>query len=518
MVSIKSAAPRHPNLQVTKLEGLPVRLKTIYHFTGISHSRVYSAYTNSLDTIERAIKERVFFVIKDGQYVSPPRPEGQDYHDLMFETFSTLKKLATFTVPLTRQQYVDSAIPSKRRLYQLAADRLAVTPVRAKHAYLQSFVKTEKTLITDDKPHPVPRLIQPTSAMFIVELGRHIKSIEKKLYKCIDTMFGDGVLPKAIPTIFKGLNAEKRGDAMLSKWNLYRCPVAIMLDASRFDQHVSEPSLLEEHKVYKAFFPNDKYFAKLLHWTVDQKGFASANDGSARYKIKGMRASGHPHTALGNCTLMSSMIYQRALDTGVKMSLANDGDDCVVIMESRDLDKFMNGTEMTEWFVKLGFTMKVETPVYVFEEIDFCQSRPIRMGETALMVRDPRKSIPKDCMSFKPLNNPNVYRMWSSAVGQAGLSLTGGVPVLQNFYQTFLRAAEGARALKDPTLITGMTWQALGMDRKYTLPTPETRLSFYLAFGLTPSEQEAYEELYDASNRTYGFEETTEYLPDLWHP
>jgi hypothetical protein len=51
--------------------------------------------------------------------------------------------------------------------------------------------------------------------------------------------------------------------------------------------------------------------------------------------------------------------------------LANNGDDCVIIIEKRHLKKL---DDLPSWFLTMGFRMEVEKPVYEFEQIEFCQT------------------------------------------------------------------------------------------------------------------------------------------------
>jgi hypothetical protein len=151
---------------------------------------------------------------------------------------------------------------------------------------------------------------------------------------------------------------------------------------------------------------------------------------------------------------------------------------------------------LKEWFLDVGFSMKIELPVYVLEEVVFCQSQPVYDGHEYIMVRDPRTAIAKDSVSLKPLDNDSISRKWFAAVGIGGVSITGGIPNSQEYYTTIARASQGAKPLEDPTLETGLAMLSRGMDRHYTEVQPETRLSFWLAFGISPAEQVAAEGVY----------------------
>jgi hypothetical protein len=79
-------------------------------------------------------------------------------------------------------------------------------------------------------------------------VGPYVKRIEKQVYKIIAKVF-DAV------TVFKGLNAAKSATALRAHWDHFDDPVAIPLDASRFDQHVSEAALKYDHPFYRCSTP-----------------------------------------------------------------------------------------------------------------------------------------------------------------------------------------------------------------------------------------------------------------------
>jgi hypothetical protein len=397
---------------------------------------------------------------------------------------------------MTALAFAESYHGPKYKIYSKAATSLDVKPFTAKDSYISSFMKCEKYNFTA-KPDPVPRIIQPRCPRALVTYGRYIKPIEKRIYNSINNMFGS-------TTIFKGLNAEQRGVSLKQKWDRFNDPVCVGLDASRFDQHVSKEALKWEHKIYQHYYPGDRFFRWLMNLQTANTCFARMGDTLFKYKTNGCRMSGDMNTALGNCLLMSSMVYSYLREKSIQAELANDGDDCVVFMERKDLLRFQSGLE--DWFLEMGFNMVVEEPVYTLEKVVFCQSQPVYDGTNYIMVRDPRSSIPKDCLAVKPLDNPKIFEKWCAAVGLGGMSLTGGIPVWQNFYRAIIVSSHGQKPLTDPTL-KGQFYSAKGMDRLFREPTDECRFSFYLAFGIHPEEQLASEVYYDSVDLTWGADE-----------
>lgn len=155
------------------------------------------------------------------------------------------------------------------------------------------------------------------------------------------------------------------------------------------------------------------------------------------------------------------------------------------------------------WFKDFGFTMVVEEPVYELERIEFCQSQPVWTPSGYLMVRHPRKSAVKDSLSLMPLTDVKTWGRWLQSVGSCGMSLTGGIPISQEIYNTYLRHAAG-KALHHRSLETGMALLAKGMHRSYGTIADRTRYSFWLAFGYTADAQIAIEQEYSKMRYTYG--------------
>jgi len=240
------------------------------------------------------------------------------------------------------------------------------------------------------------------------------------------------------------------------------------------------------------FFPKNKLFAKLLKWQLVNKCFGRLKEGTIKFIVQGARMSGDMNTALGNCLLMSCMVYAFCKSVGIeKMRLANDGDDCVLIIERGDLWKT---DTLPDWFLTMAFSMKVEDPVYQFEEIEFCQSKPVWTPEGYIMVRNPRAAIAKDVISTSCLPHVHVFKTWMKAVGMGGMALTGGIPIMQDFYARLLSlAGDVEERMTYDMEEQGFFRMGKGMNRQYGHIHWRTRLSFWIAFGIEPDRQKALE-------------------------
>jgi hypothetical protein len=107
--------------------------------------------------------------------------------------------------------------------------------VQRQDSFLQAFVKAEAVNFTA-KPDPAPRIIQPRNPRYNALVGRFIRPLEHRVYIAIGKLFGG-------PTVMKGYNAVGTASCLRDMWLEFTNPVALSLDASRFDQHVSREAL-----------------------------------------------------------------------------------------------------------------------------------------------------------------------------------------------------------------------------------------------------------------------------------
>lgn len=414
-----------------------------------------------------------------------PQPSANAFDRLRVYS-QALRRWLPQTPPVDYDTFVEYYKGRRKAVYRAAADSLLTKPVSRQDAELKAFVKAEKLNLTN-KPDPAPRLIQPRTPRYNVEVGRYLRPIEKLVYRAIAKTWKG-------PTVFKGMNAAQQGQEFDNIWNQFARPVAIGLDASRFDQHVSKPALKWEHSVYKMCYKGAEgdFLQRLLSWQLDNRGKAYTEEGVVSYEVSGCRMSGDMNTSMGNCLIMCALVWLYCLEKGIVARLANNGDDCVVVMDQRDEALFSEG--LNTWFLEFGFEMVVEAPVYVLEEIVFCQTQPVYTPSGYVMVRSPDAASAKDCSSLLPLNN--CFTAWAGAIGACGLSLTGGIPFFQEFYSSLLAAGTASKikeAEGEALIGYGMRMLSQGMARKYVEIDPRTRMSFALAFGMMPDEQEELE-------------------------
>jgi hypothetical protein len=408
------------------------------------------------------------------------------------------------TTPITRDQFLEYYRGRKLTVYRNAVESLMHRPVQKKDSYLSTFVKAEKINFTA-KPDPAPRVIQPRNPRYNVEVGVYLKPIEHEVYRAIGKVFGS-------PVVVKGMNAQQRGRLIASKWSEFKHPVAVGLDAKRFDQHTSEQALKWEHSVYLRHYKNDPKLRELLSWQLSNKGFGRCQDGDIFYQTRGSRMSGDMNTALGNVLIMCGLMWTYMETLEIKYEFVNDGDDCILIVEQRDEGRL--GT-LIPWFREMGYIMEREPSVTCLERVVFCQAQPVFDGSEYRMVRDPRVCLSKDLISFKSCRHEEEWLSARTAIGECGLALAGDIPVFWRFYQ--MLCGDRRRAPNWGNDLPGMFFLSRGMEQKCQEPTSDTRLSFYLAFDVTPDEQIAIENEYSTARIMWPKSKSADFVDEFHH-
>lgn len=494
---------------------------------------------NDIDCVSHAVLERVFFVKnKEGKFVTAPKPwdlecfpEEPDLkkrqrlaREHVKKTTSSFRremsKLANIhgkVSPITDEQFVESYGGAKRKCYQSAVDSLKDTPLAERDCRVSTFTKAEYK-----KPGGAPRCIQPRSPRYNVKLGRYLKKIEHIIFEAIDKIFDSSGQHK---TVAKGLNMVQRGQVVHDMWNTFVDPVAIGVDASRFDQHINRLLLELEQEIIMMWStgegsPGDDLPS--LKWLLSKqlvnKGVYRGVDGKVKYTVQGARMSGDMNTSLGNvivmCTLMHSYFKSVGLLGHVK--LFNDGDDCVIILERKNKNKFVSNLQ--GWFRRVGITMEFDGIYSKLEEVEFCQSRPVHTARGWTLVPRPTKRLYSDLITDKPIHSKKVFNKWLGAVAGCGLATCSGVPIFDAFYSWIARTATPWIPREGDQYYKYTTQRAFGLEIK-SQPVPwSARMSFYFAFNISPAEQIAVEKYYktlDLVTHDKGMLETHTFLDPM---
>lgn len=482
-------------LVVSRAFGKPRNPKEVTTIVGTGSPLDYRVFNSSANNLLAGIYERLFFVKVDGVMRRPHTPQVGIYQERLGYLADAVSKHVPKSTPIEREAFPLLYQARRRTLYEKAVTSLYESPVQRRDARCTTFTKVEK--VNFSTKVPVPRIIQPRNPRYNVEVGVYLKPLEALICKSISRVFNS-------KTIVKGMNADQVGQLAYKKWTRFRKPVAVSLDATRFDQHVSQEALKWEHSVYIKCFRYQRHrdaLSKLLSWQLENEGHVFIEDKRVKYSVKGARMSGDMNTGLGNCLIACCIIKSYCDHFSIPFELLNNGDDCCIIVDDSDLAK-LDG--ISSWFHDLGFTIVIEPPAYELEHIEFCQSCFISLPGGYRMVRKPKPAISKDSISVKPLTTERLFKAWLHAVGEGGLALNSGVPVLQEFYLSYLRSGQHHGNLgSDPTMETGTRMLTQGMVAKVSEVSPESRYSFWLATGILPDMQVWLEAQYRSVTYSY---------------
>ncbi len=462
-------------------------------------------HNSSLPNILRGLLERVFKLRRaDGSLEDPPTPDTRLFNERLLPEMNYLLNFPRLK-PLSAKAVLPLWKGSKLALYERAYESLRLVPLARKDGFLKTFVKCEK--IDGSKADPVPRVIQPRSPRYNLELAAYLKPHEHEFYKRLDQMFDtDGLGDK---TVFKGVNATQAAKHLLIKASRYSNPVFVGLDASRFDQHVSEVALNWEHAIYKGSFEYGiKKLSALLSWQVDNIGQAYVGSTRVRYRVRGRRMSGDMNTSLGNCLIMCSLVHSYMRHKRIpKFSLANNGDDCVLIFERKYLNSI---SDLSTWFHEMGFNMKIEKPVFDVREVDFCQVRALTSPGYNICVRNPEVVMSKDLHSVHPFTHQHQYLQWLIASGDCGRNSHKGIPVLDQFYKSFPSGELYDKSIQ-AEYQRWIEYSIAGGSEEREI-SDEMRHSFWVAYGMVPDAQIELERMLE--NIRFGVDAgAVDYLP-----
>jgi hypothetical protein len=499
-----------PELKVTDVRVTkPSKQRYAYAVSSLAAGSKVGFHNSSYKNVVRALEERVFRVKQGDEFVRPPQPlrNALKMHEFHKRYTSAVGSCRVHSI----EEVVNCYSSGKKRIYQKAANTLLTNPVSARDARVTAFVKVEKVDLSI-KTDPCPRLIQPRSKRYNLVLGQYLRLNEKHLTRSIDRVFGE-------TTVLSGYDSQQTGYLIHQKWKKYANPVAIGLDASRFDQHTSVPALKFEHSVWNTIF-RCPLLAKLLSYQLYNKGIAYCDEGKAvRYSTNGCRMSGDINTSLGNKLIMCAMVWSYLENYGIRASLCNNGDDCVLICDKDQVELIQK--TLFGYFYDKGYNMEVEEPVDCMEKIEFCRSQPVAVGNSYHMVRGV-SSLTRDTVSMQSVSNLSDRDDMLSAVGYCGMVINDGIPVHSRLHAAMFRLGGSKVNLMILDKYEEYNHRER-MGKKKTVNSAisdASRISYYKAFGIDPHRQKLIEEYYNQSSICARIDDVKE-LPLLYsslHP
>jgi hypothetical protein len=140
--------------------------------------------------------------------------------------------------------------------------------------------------------------------------------------------------------------------------------------------------------------------------------------------------------------------------------------------------------------------MTLEPTVHEFEQVEFCQTRPVLLSTGWRMVRNVEACLVKDPMCLISVPNDKVFKKWLMAVGECGGTLTAGVPVLYEFYAALKRHGANCSEGMLQEIFKNRSQLHLARGLISGVVDAQSRVSFYYAFGILPDHQVVIERFY----------------------
>lgn len=473
----------------------------------------FTTFHHNTHNCLKAVNERVFYVwdkVK-GCLRDPIRPSSSDVFDEVCAYFKEaiceeLRSTAGYRMKLDEVPAHHTG--RKRRIYEEAVRAIKLTGFRLKDSFIKAFIKHEKMEVyAKEFWKVVCRLISPRTAKYNAMLMRYLIPLEKKLYKAIDKVVNKFIgCSMTERTVAKGMNARETAKHIEQKFRRIPDCVVIGIDAERFDEHTSQEALIFEHDIYVEAFI-DRKEKSTLRWLLDMqlvnvcRIFTWAH--KIAYKILGTRASGDANTGSGNTLISCASVVSFAIKVGLKnWGFMNNGDD-IILFVSRSQLHLVSNEAISEFWAQLGYSMAIEEPVHIMEDIEFCQCKPVYGPDGYIMIRK-RSTMAKDAVFIKYTNQETSLKALVGAVGMCGLATASGIPVAQSFYNALIRlgAQVGQSKIRREmsrlrTEHWGLGTQSKGLRSKVKEPSDRSRLSYMLQTGIPPVVQREMEAYYD---------------------
>jgi len=385
----------------------------------------------------------------------------------------------------SRRATAESYTGALRRRYVQAADSLQAEPLGWGDSRISAFLKADK--LRSPVKEAKPRLIFPRSPRFNLELARRLKPFEHWLWgRLTGRVLGMG---HNMRLVAKGLTPRQRANLIVRKFSSIDSCVCFEVDGKAFEAHVGPHQLSAEHGVYRAAFPRDKGLRRLLREQLVLSGQLPCG---AKFSRSGGRASGDFNTGMGNTIIFLMVVVAALKELEVPFDCLVDGDNAIVFVPHGVLDRVMRGFAPLV-LASSGHEVTVERPVRVVEGIRFGGSAPVFLGPRLgwTMVRDWVRVLSGAFASHRWLREPAFAREWMRGVSMCELSLARGVPILQAWALQALEHLGGGslRVRAHPHVDYFVLGGWLARESEALPVSGEARLSFELAFGVTPEDQ-----------------------------
>jgi hypothetical protein len=287
----------------------------------------------------------------------------------------------------------------------------------------------------------------------------------------------------------------------------FKRPVFVILDVSAYEFCQKEELRSLEHEILNRMCKDPLLAGLLKAQRVNRIRFMGY-----KLQILWRRMSGEMTTSLGNnmisCFVGGTVVEILKQSHGVDAALKCDGDDALIICEEDEAQIVVRTIAQT--YKGSGLKLKMVEVATIPEQCEFCSSRIVETAYGRTLVRSPQKVAACIVHDAKPHLGRRARHEYLASKALCELHANAGVPVLFTLASSILRHCLNVlgkdklwlqrsymRILSkhDPDLAYRASREVRGiLDLDMEIPLA-SRMSFYLAFGVTPEEQVYDEDL-----------------------
>lgn len=377
---------------------------------------------------------------------------------------------------------------AKARKYEAASRSLDIDPVSRGDARARAFVKADKTDFSMKIPDP--RMILTRDPRYTLELASFLKPIEGAIYR-VKMSSCRGLAPTR--KIAKGRSGTERCRDIRAKWDQFTDPVAVAIDAARFDAHVSGGTLGIEHSVYRSVQP-DPLLRLLLSWQFNTVGVTAQG---IRFGLGDKRCTGDFNTGVGNSLLMALFCQVFIDDVKIRGDYYLDGDNSLLIFERTNLSIVLE--RLTPVFLEFGQEVTIDGVYEAFDDIMFCRQRMVEIAGVPKFVRYWTSVLQGFTVSHKHYREPKGGLKMLKLIVTGEAIMNKGVPIVGPIMNDLLAQLKHIKLPRfeqaSGSLTLLMLESGLGAKRIVQSYQPEvgvtnqTRLAYASTFGISPEEQ-----------------------------
>lgn len=325
------------------------------------------------------------------------------------------------------------------------------------------------------------RGIQYRSVTYNAALARHLWHVEHRLCQLMGTN-------RTVSCVAKGKDQGQRAVQLLRLAYHFRNPVFYLLDHSRFDAHVCEALLREEHKSHLRCRRYNPELVKLLKHQLENRGRTA---GGIDYFSRGKRMSGDINTGTGNTKINKGLLQGWLEASDVHGEFVLDGDDSVVVVEADDEQHLL---PIEQFMLECGMVTECIRTTKI-SEVEFCQAKIVWSRNGPWLCGNPKKRLAMCMVSAENVDAGLAPAIFAGKVA-CELAFTPAVPMFKPLWLLASSLEQRAQVAER----SHFRLRELGVEPdtisvpKWLEPNPDERISYALAWGVSPNEQKAYED------------------------